>query len=76
MRTFLHLCFLQYKLKTNKGLAQTPSMGWNSWKWFGKNFISEELIREVADTMAEHKLNEYGYEYLVVDGGARGNGKV
>lgn len=30
--------------------AKTP-MGWNSWNTFGSN-ISEQLIMEMADTMA------------------------
>lgn len=57
--------------QNNKDLAGSPPMGWNSWNYFGKNDIDEKLIREVIDAMAEHKLNEYGYEYVVVDGGWR-----
>lgn len=57
--------------QNNKNLASTPPMGWNSWNWFGKNAIDEELIKEVIDAMAEHNLDKYGYEYVVVDGGWR-----
>ncbi|OAQ40333.1 hypothetical protein A5893_05110 [Pedobacter psychrophilus] len=46
-------------------------MGWNSWNYFGKNSIDEKLIREVIDAMATQKLNELGYNYIVVDGGWR-----
>ncbi len=43
-----------------------PPMGWNSWNTFGEN-INEKMIMEMADKMAEEKLPEYGYEYLVID---------
>lgn len=56
--------------KSNQ-LAPTPPMGWNSWNWFGKNAINEEIIMEVIDAMAAHKLDKFGYEYVVVDGGWR-----
>ena len=41
-------------------------MGWNSWNTFGEN-ISDALIRETADIMAEKGYLEAGYEYLVID---------
>ena len=43
-----------------------PPMGWNSWNTFG-NDINEKMIMEMADKMAEEKLAEYGYDYLVID---------
>ena len=47
-------------------LAKLPPMGWNSWNTFGEN-ISEQLIKETADVMAEQGYLEAGYEYLVID---------
>ena len=36
-------------------------MGWNSWNTFGPN-INEELIRQMADVMAEKGYRDAGYE--------------
>ena len=47
-------------------IARTPPMGWNSWNTFGAN-INEDLIREMADRMAEDGYRDAGYEYLVID---------
>jgi len=47
-------------------LASTPPMGWNSWNKFGCN-VSESLIMEMADAMAESGMRDAGYEYLVID---------
>jgi len=47
-------------------LAKLPPMGWNSWNTFGEN-ISEQLIKETADVMADEGYLDAGYEYLVID---------
>lgn len=47
-------------------LAATPPMGWNSWNKFGCD-VSETLIMEMADAMAENGMKEAGYEYIVID---------
>lgn len=47
-------------------IAQRPPMGWNSWNTFGAD-ITEKLIFEIADTMAEQGYKDAGYEYLVID---------
>lgn len=52
-------------------IAETPPMGWNSWNYFGKNDINENVVKEVIDVMAEKGLDKLGYEYIVVDGGWR-----
>lgn len=57
--------------KANNILAKTPPMGWNSWNWFGKDNINENLIREVIDAMVSEGLKDAGYTYVVVDGGWR-----
>ena len=52
-------------------LGATPPMGWNSWNWWGKDPINEQLIRETIDAIVETGLRDAGYEYVVVDGGWR-----
>jgi len=54
-----------------KDLAATPPMGWNSWNWFGKHDINEQMIREVIDAMVSSGLRDAGYDYVVIDGGWR-----
>ncbi|HTY61835.1 MAG TPA: hypothetical protein VMG30_06225 [Acidobacteriota bacterium] len=39
----------------SKGLALTPTMGWNTWNKFGCN-VSEELVRGVADAMVKSRM--------------------
>ncbi|MEX0982585.1 MAG: glycoside hydrolase family 27 protein [Bacteroidales bacterium] len=48
-------------------LAEKPPLGWNSWDCFSGD-VNEEQVKAVADYMAEH-LKEYGWEYVVIDGG-------
>jgi alpha-galactosidase len=60
-----------FKKKQANEKAPTPPMGWNSWNWFGKKKINEQVVHEVIDAMAEHGLREAGYLYVVVDGGWR-----
>ena len=45
-------------------IAAKPPMGWNSWNTFGKE-IDENLIRQIADTMAEQAYLDAGSDYLV-----------
>jgi len=52
-------------------LAPTPPMGWNSWNWFGKQGINEQIVHEVIDAMVTEGLRDAGYKYVVVDGGWR-----
>jgi alpha-galactosidase len=41
-------------------------MGWNSWNKFGCN-VSEQLIREVADSIVSSGMRDAGYRYVVID---------
>lgn len=59
------------KSQTPKILAPTPPMGWNSWNWFGKKAINEEIVKEVIDAIVNEGLKDAGYVYVVVDGGWR-----
>jgi len=47
-------------------LVLTPPLGWNSWNTFGEE-ISEQVIRESADTLVSTGLADAGYKYLVID---------
>lgn len=47
-------------------LSERPPMGWNSWNTFGWQ-ISDKLIRETAEAMADNGLLDAGYQYLVID---------
>jgi alpha-galactosidase len=57
----------QSPVKSNdQMLALTPPMGWNSWNPFGEN-VSEQVIKETADTMAGSGLKDVGFTYIVID---------
>jgi len=49
-------------------LAPTPPMGWNSWNTF-QTKISEQLVRDMADTYVASGMRDAGYKYLVLDDG-------
>jgi len=70
MVIYAGLCNFIYAQK-NPDLAKTPPMGWNSWNWFGKKEINEQVVREVIDAIVNQGLKEAGYTYVVVDGGWR-----
>lgn len=50
----------------NNGVAMTPPMGWSSWNLF-RHKINEELIKEIADAMADSGLADAGYCYVNID---------
>ena len=52
-------------------LAPSPIMGWNSWNWFKKDSINQQIVIEIIDAMAENGLRDLGYNYIIVDGGWR-----
>lgn len=68
---FLLTTITQVTAQTQKSLAATPPMGWNSWNYFGKKDINEKVVREVIDAIVDQGLDKAGYEYVVVDGGWR-----
>ena len=55
----------------NPDLARTPPMGWNSWNWFGKKDINEQIVREVINAFVDQGLKDAGYLYVIADGGWR-----
>lgn len=75
MKSFFGLLFLTLlfsaRAQVSPQLAQSPPMGWNSWNYFGKKEISEQIVIEVIDALAREGLQKAGYQYVVVDGGWR-----
>ncbi len=71
--TFLFLLMFANHLvaQPKKNLAPTPPMGWNSWNWFGKNGINEDIVKECIDAIVAEGLLDAGYNYVVIDGGWR-----
>ena len=57
----------------SRNLAPTPPMGWNTWNWFGKRGINEQIVQECMDALVAQGLRDAGYTYVVVDGGWRDN---
>ncbi|RMX37256.1 hypothetical protein pdam_00011398 [Pocillopora damicornis] len=60
----------------DNGLALTPPMGWMDWERFRcnidcnkdpENCISEHLIKQMADHLAEDGYRDAGYEYVSID---------
>lgn len=52
MGGMLALMAMPVKAQKWEGLADTPQMGWSTWNKFQGN-ISEDVIRGIADVMAE-----------------------
>ena len=48
------------------GLCPTPPMGFSSWNAFKQNIDQEKIISTV-DSIKELKLDEYGYNYVIID---------
>eukprot|EP00435_Cladocopium_sp_Y103_P047939 s1276_g14.t1 len=61
----------------DNGLALTPPMGWMTWQRYrcetncsgdgAKRCINEDLIKEMADRMAEDGWLDAGYQYINID---------
>ena len=47
---------------------EKPLMGWSSWNAFGFQ-ISDQIIRQQADAMAQSGLKDAGYTYINIDDG-------
>jgi len=59
---------------TNKHLAQTPPMGWNSFDSYGV-YLHEKAAMDNLKAFAA-KLKPHGYEYFVIDAGWFGEFKL
>lgn len=66
MGGMLALMAMPVKAQKWEGLADTPQMGWSTWNKFQGN-ISEDVIRGIADVMAESGLRDAGYTYINID---------
>jgi len=53
-------------IKAGDQLSLTPPMGWNSW-YVHYNRISDQLMREAADTMISSGMADVGYQYVNID---------
>lgn len=51
---------------SERPIAMTPPLGWNSWNTFTWQ-INEDLIKSAADAFIENGLKDAGYEYIVID---------
>lgn len=49
------------------GLATTPPMGWNSWNQVRCYDLTEDVVKQAADALADDGLRDAGYRYVVVD---------
>lgn len=52
--------------QSNKKLAPTPPMGWNSWNMF-EGDITEQIVKEIADAFVSSGLKDAGYAYILID---------
>jgi alpha-galactosidase len=51
---------------TTAARLATPPMGWNDWNHFGCG-ITEQVVRETADSLVRTGLRDAGYRYVNVD---------
>ena len=55
-----------FKLIVGDTLALTPPMGWNHW-YTHYNLITDDLMREAAETMVKSGMADFGYQYVNID---------
>ena len=55
-----------FKIVVGDTLALTPPMGWNSW-YIHYNRITEQHMRNAADTMIDSGMADAGYMYVNID---------
>lgn len=57
-----------FKIIVGDRIALTPPMGWNSWNAWGIS-VDDRKVRAAADALVNTGLADYGWSYVVVDGG-------
>lgn len=55
----------------DNGLARRPFMGFNTWQYWMCD-INQTIIRESIDALVQLGLQKMGYEYMNIDGEAKG----
>lgn len=63
---FASTLLLASVLAYDNGIGLKPQMGWNSWNKYGCN-ITESIMISTAEKIKELGLQDYGYEYIVMD---------
>ncbi len=58
----------EFLIKAGNTIALTPPMGWNSWNAWGLSVNSHD-VRSAVDAMVNDGLVDYGWSYVVIDGG-------
>lgn len=56
----------QFTISVGETLALTPPMGWNSW-YIHYDRVTEENMRQAADTMVSSGMADFGYMYVNID---------
>ncbi len=59
-------CDRVFTIVVGDALALTPPMGWNSW-YIHYARVTEQHLRDAADTMIASGMADYGYMYVNVD---------
>ncbi len=55
-------------IRTDKGLALTPPLGWNSWNCWGLS-VDQDKVKAAADAMVSSGLADHGWTYINIDDG-------
>jgi len=56
----------KFKIVVGETIALTPAMGWNSWNHYA-NRITQDIVLQNAQAMADSGLINYGWTYVNVD---------
>ena len=56
------------KIITDRGLALTPPLGWNSWNCWGLS-VDQEKVKAAGDAMVSSGLADHGWTYINIDDG-------
>ncbi len=58
----------KFRIEAGDKICLTPPMGWNSWNAWGLS-VDSRKIRAAADAIVKEGLIDYGWSYIVIDGG-------
>ncbi len=57
-----------FQIEAGNTISLTPPMGWNSWNAWGLS-VDSRKIRAASEAMVKEGLIDYGWSYVVIDGG-------